>query len=439
MPTFFLTAAEHSGDALGAALIRALQRRYPDAVFVGVGGPRMAAAGCRLLANPVARSKMLVGAIFTEARYWYRLLREIRAEFRAIKPNVVVPIDSSAINLRIAGVARDEGLPVCYYVAPQVWASRPWRVKKIRRVVDTLCCILPFEEAYFRERGVNAVYVGHPMFDTPAETAETDPSRLEPPLPGATAPANIPAAPRSSTRRDRRQPEWWGHATFAGGGADDRGPKVAIFPGSRKQEIDGQMPPMLEIMSEIKGRFGKAHFVAVAPSEERAWQIRHHLRGANTPVDIRVGDASVVANGTNSPVSDAVIRWADLVLTKSGTTTLQVARHAKPMVVMYAAAWWKWHLFARWLITTRFIALVNILAGRELVPEYIPFYGSPLPVARECIDLLANADRRLRMAQDLHDLVAPLLPRGGALAADRVAAEVAKLSEPAAVPAPVKA
>jgi lipid-A-disaccharide synthase len=440
MPTFFLTAAEHSGDALGAALIVALRKRYPDAVFVGVGGPRMAAAGCRLLASPVSRSKMLVGALLTESRYWYKLLKQIRAELRAIKPNVVVPIDSSAINLRIARVARDEGLPVCYYVAPQVWASRPWRVKKIRRVVDTLCCILPFEEAYFRERGVNAVYVGHPMFDSPADTAETDPSRLDPPLPNIAAPPAPSEEPRGGGGRgaSRQLPGWWGNATFS----DEKGPKVAIFPGSRKQEIDGQMPPMLEIMSEIQGRFGRVNFVAVAPSEERAWQIRHHLRGANMPLDIRVGDAAAGANGTNSPVSDAVIRWADLVLTKSGTTTLQVARHHKPMVVMYAAAWWKWHLFARWLITTRFIALVNILAGRELVPEYIPFYGSPLPVARECIDLLANPERRLRMAQDLHDLVAPLLPRGGprgGLAADRVAAEVARLYEPAAVQAQAKA
>jgi lipid-A-disaccharide synthase len=439
MPTFFLTAAEHSGDALGAALIGALRRRYPEAQFVGVGGPRMAAAGCRLLANPMGRSKMLVGALVTEARYWYRLVKEIRSEIRAIKPNVVIPIDSSAINLRIAGVAREQGVAVCYYVAPQVWASRPWRVKKIRTRVDTLCCILPFEEAYFRERGVNAVYVGHPMFDVAADGPDTDPAHLDPPLPNPPAPTEPSTTPPNGRppRASRRLPDWWGNATFS----DERGPKIAIFPGSRKQEIDAHMPPMLEVMSEIKGRFGRVNFVAVAPSEERAWQIRHHLRDANTPVDIRVGrtaspDSAQGTSGTNSPVSDAVIRWADLVLTKSGTTTLQVARHHKPMVVLYRVAWWKWHLFAKFLITTRFITLVNILAGRELVPEFIPFYGSPLPIARQCIDLLANPDRRLRMAQDLQDLIAPLLPRGGILAADRVAAEVAKLCEPAAVAKP---
>jgi lipid-A-disaccharide synthase len=190
-----------------------------------------------------------------------------------------------------------------------------------------------------------------------------------------------------------------------------------VFPGSRRAEIKAHMPAMLEILSEIKGRYSQAAFVAVAPSEERAWQIRHHLRGANTPVDIRVG---------GSDNADAAIRWADLVLTKSGTATLQIARHHKPMVVLFSVKWSTWQ-FARLFITTRYIALVNILAGREVVPEFIPFYGSPLPVARECIALLADPRKRAEISRELAELVKPLDPHGGILAADRVAAEVAKL------------
>ncbi|MEI8197475.1 MAG: lipid-A-disaccharide synthase, partial [Phycisphaerae bacterium] len=166
-PVFFLSAAEHSGDALGAALIAALRRRYPAANFVGVGGPLMAAAGCQLLANPVDRSAMLIGAVFSQARYWYKLLKQIRRELVSLRPAVVVPIDSSAVNLRVAAIAKGQGIPVCYYVAPQLWASRPWRITKVKAYTDTLCCVLPFEESYFRRHGVNAVYVGHPMFDTP--------------------------------------------------------------------------------------------------------------------------------------------------------------------------------------------------------------------------------------------------------------------------------
>jgi len=145
----------------------------------------MASAGCRLLANPVKRSAMLVGAFVTESRYWWKLLRQIRGELTTLKPDVVIPIDSSAINLRIARIAKVGGLPVCYYVAPQVWASRPWRVKKIKECVDTLCCVLPFEEKYFQERGVNSVYVGHPMFDTPADVPSTRTF-----MPGCTRPAS---------------------------------------------------------------------------------------------------------------------------------------------------------------------------------------------------------------------------------------------------------
>jgi lipid-A-disaccharide synthase len=337
----------------------------------------MEAAGCKLLANPVKRSAMLVGALLTETRYWWKLLRQIRAELEKTKPAVVVPIDSSFINLRIAQAAKQLGFPVCYYVAPQVWASRPWRVKKIKTCVDTLCCILPFEEKYFQDRGVNAVYVGHPMFDVPVQE---DMAQLQPPLPG-----------------------------LASSGGD--GPRVAIFPGSRRAEINAHMPAMLRIMAHIKGRFGGVNFVAAAPSEERAWQIRHHLKTSNVAVDIRVGHG------------DALIQWADLVLTKSGTATLQVARQAKPMVVMFHVPWWQWNV-ARHLILTQHIALVNILAGRAVVPEFIPFYGSPRPVAEECVALLADADRRQHMMAQLQEVVAPLQPREGQLAADRVAQEV---------------
>jgi lipid-A-disaccharide synthase len=373
-PTFFLTAAEHSGDALGSALIAALRRRYPNARFVGVGGELMAAAGCQLLDNPVKRSAMLVGALFTEFWYWKKLLRRIHNEIATLHPDVVIPIDSSFINLRIAADAKRQGLPVCYYVAPQVWASRPWRIKKIKACVDTLCCVLPFEEKYFHDAGIHAVYVGHPMFDVPLEEESVP---LDPPLPIGE-------------------------------------PRVAIFPGSRRAEIDKHMTPMLKILAQIHGRFPRAAFVAAAPSEERAWQIRHHLRLANSHVDIRIGHA------------DALIRWADLVLVKSGTATLQVARQAKPMVVLFSVPRYQWAV-ARHFILTPHIALVNILAGREIVPEFIPFHGNPTPVARECLKLLTKESLRGTMIEELRAVVAPLQPRAGKRAADRVADEVQRL------------
>jgi lipid-A-disaccharide synthase len=172
---------------------------------------------------------MLAGALLTESRYWWKLLKQIRQEMAAVRPDVVVPIDSSFINLRIAAAAKKQGFPVCYYVAPQVWASRPWRVRKIRKCVDTLCCMFPFEEKYFQLRGVHAVYVGHPMFDAPPRSGD-----VTPPLPAG-------------------------------------GPKVALFPGSRKAEIGKHMAPMLAVSAEIRRQFPGAAFVAVAPSDGPTW------------------------------------------------------------------------------------------------------------------------------------------------------------------------
>jgi lipid-A-disaccharide synthase len=340
----------------------------------------MEAAGCKLLANPVKRSAMLAGAVFTQSFKWWKLLRLIRrhlsgsADVAGRKPDVVIPIDSSFINLRIAAAAKEEGLKVCYYVAPQLWASRPGRIAKIKASVDTLCCVLPFEEKYFGERGVRAIYVGHPMFDVPV---------------GSGGETNLPRTPGA-------------------------GPNIAIFPGSRKAEIKGHMPAMLTVLQQIKGKHPRARFVAAAPSEERAWQIRHHLRAGNLPVEIKVGDG------------DAVIGWADLVLCKSGTTTLQVARQAKPMVVIFAVARWQW-VIARHLIHTKYFALVNILVDREVVKEFVPYFGRPGLVAKACLDLLNFPDLRARQEEDLRAVTAPLMPREGVLASDRVADEVTKL------------
>ncbi len=321
--------------------------------------------------------------VFTGFRYWWKLLRRIRAALAAEPPAVVIPIDSSFVNLRIAAIAKKLALPVCYYVAPQVWASRPWRVKKIARCVDTLCCMLPFEERYFNDRRVHAVYVGHPMFDlmpdAPVGSRESDSHPLDPPLP------------------------------------DSAGPHVAVFPGSRRAEIQKHMPVMLEILTEIRGRFPGAHFVAAAPSDERAWQIRRHLRSSNLPVEIRAAK------------TDAILRWADLAIIKSGTTVLQVARHNKPMVVMFSVPRWQW-MIGRRLILTRHVAMINILAGREIVPEFVPI-PSPLKVARVCIDLLSRPELRAVMQRDMAAVIKTLLPRDGIPATDRVADEVAKLGE----------
>ena len=206
---------------------------------------------------------------------------------------------------------------------------------------------------------------------------------------------------------------WWVGAGRPRTGA----PRVAVFPGSRRAEIDGHMPAMLEVLSEIKGRFAAGE-LSSRPRPRRNGRGRYAI----------ICGGPILRWTSEWRHADAIIRWADLVLIKSGTGTMQVARHGKPMVVMYAVPWWQWQ-FARHFIHTRYISIVNILAGRELVPEFIPFHGSPLPVARACIELLTRGDLRSKMSRELEQLMAVMAPAKGKLAAERVAEEVVKLMQ----------
>lgn len=353
----------------------------------------MAAAGCQLLADPTKNSAMLLGAL-SQVGFWMKLLKQMEADIRQHAPAVVIPIDSPPVNIRVSRLAHRLGIPVCYYVAPQLWAWAPWRVSKLIGVVDTLCCVLPFEENYFRQRHVHAVYVGHPLFDSAAPLAAEQ-------LPAS--PASRPQVSRSSiTREDSPLPS----API----------KLALLPGSRRAEVQGNLPPMLDVVRQVRGRLSQAAFAIAAADDSRAWQIRTVLRAKGEVADVRTG------------MTDAIIDWADVVLTVSGTATLQVASRHKPMVVMYALAAWKWKLVGQFLVQSRYLSLVNILADRELVPEFMPFYGSSRPLAQKVLQLLENADQRAAMARELRDLTGPMHEFSHQMPASRrVALEAARL------------
>jgi lipid-A-disaccharide synthase len=359
-------------------LIQALRGEFPKARFIGIGGSKMVKAGCKIFADPTKNSAMLVGAV-AQAGYWLSLLARLKTELSHDRPDVIIPIDSPTVNLRIARLGKRLSIPICYYVAPQLWAWAPWRIKTVRANVDTLCCVLPFEQHYFGHQGVHTVYVGHPLFDRTGNGVDMDPEALKPPLPKAAL-------------------------------------RMAILPGSRKAEIAANLPPMLEAFLSVRGKFPGIAAVAAAADEDRAWQIRNFLPRYGAKMDVRTG------------ATDAIIRWADLVLTCSGTATLQIASHHKPMIVLYRVAWWKWNLVGRFLIQSKFLCLVNILADRALVPEFMPFYGPVQPVIDASVDLLSHPEKREAMSHDLAALTAPMAALSDQMpAARRVALEVARL------------
>src|SRR4051812_22269450 len=234
----FITAFEASGDQHAAELIRALKQLDPAIEIEALGGSKMAAAGATLLEETVGRAAMgWRGALRAiEASRW---MKRIAAHYRQRKPDLHVCVDSSAINLPFAKLAKTKfGLPVLYYIAPQLWASRERRVKKVRAFVDRLACIFPFEERYFRGHGVNATFVGHPLFDE---------------LP---VQRSISAQPRFPAVA----------------------PVIGIIPGSRRAEVKQNLPHLIEVIDGILRELPEASFLIPTTSASHA-MVHDMLRG----------------------------------------------------------------------------------------------------------------------------------------------------------------
>jgi len=268
-----------------------------------------------------------------------------------------VPIDSPALNWHVAKAAHRLGAPVMYYVAPQVWAWAQWRVKKLRRLTDRVACILPFEEAYLQQRGVKARFVGHPLFDhltpRPAE------------LPDLTAAAE--------------SGKW----------------RVALLPGSRPAEIAAHAPAMVAVAQAIKQRWPEATCTFTAPDETAGERI-----GAVTAGQ---GDVEVVTGRTAD-----VLAGSHFAVAASGTVTLEVAHYGVPAVIVYRVGWWSYNLVGWWLVRTKRMSLVNILAGREIVPELMPWYGSSSKLVQATLEMMDDPARLAQARRDLLEVTAPL-------------------------------
>ena len=349
--TIFLSAAEASGDEHAARLIVALRAAAGEAEFVGVGGAKMAAAGCRILVDLTAKASMLVGGPLLRLGYYVRMVRRLQRAVREIRPDVVVPVDSPALNWHLAGTARKLGIPVVYYIAPQVWAWAPWRARKLARLTDRVACILPFEQRYLWDRGIRATYVGSPVF-------EGLPDR----------PAELPDIA-----------EAWSEGKW----------RVAMVPGSRPGEIRGHMPALLATAEAISRRWPAARCTFTAHNEASAELIRKLARGAD--IDIAVGR------------THEILSQSHFAVTKSGTVTLEAAYYGVPMVVFYrtgrllgAAA-----RIGRWAVTTPSFSLVNILAGRRIVPELMPWHGKTDVLRSMVLEVMADYGYLFQARSDL--------------------------------------
>lgn len=363
MATILIVAGETSGDIHGANLARALKELDPSVRLVGAGGAHMRAAGVEILHDPTAHASIgIVEAIKNLHRY-AKLYRLLQSALRTFKPDVAVLIDSPDFNLPFAARAKDHGVPVVYYIGPQLWAWRSGRVKTVRKVVRKMLVILPFEEKFYRDAGVDVAYVGNPLLD------------------------HEKSVDRDAVRRSFGSP-----ATLIG-----------LLPGSRRKQFRSLFPVFRDAAALIAKEVPGAKFVvAAAPAVDPEPAI---AAGFTTVVD-------------RTP---EVMAASDLLLIASGTATLEAGMYGTPMIVSYKLnPLTAYTLGPLVRMNIKDFALVNIVAGRRLVPEYYQARAKPGLIAAEALDLLKTG----RLAALRADLAEIRLKMGRPGASRRAAEEV---------------
>lgn len=360
----YVLAGEHSGDALGARLISALRARDPDLGFAGVGGPRMAAQGLKSLFPMQDLAMMGLLEVLPNLRRLRRRLAEAAADIAGKSPDVVVTIDSPDFMLRLLRAVEPLGIRRAHYVAPQVWAWREGRVRHFRGRWDRLLCLLPFEPGFFARHGLSARFVGHPVLESGADRGNAGQFRTRH---GILPEARI----------------------------------VVLMPGSRSTEVRHLLPVYGKALDLLRDRLPNLKPVLpVAAAVET--EVRHAAAG--WPVQpLIVSDADVKHDAFAA---------AEAALTKSGTSTLELALAGVPMAVTYRVGWLN-AAAARRLIQVPHVAMVNLLAGRQLVPELLQERCTPDQLADALEALLARRGLAEEQVRGFKEVLASLCPMGG--------------------------
>jgi lipid-A-disaccharide synthase len=368
----FISAGEVSGDQHAASLLLELRRLCPDLDAWGVGGHRLAAAGQRQSAGIEQLSLVGITEVLPRVGSILALLRRLKGELARRRPAVVLLVDAPDFNLRLAGAAHALGLRVVYFITPQVWAWRRSRLRDIRRTVDLALCILPFEEAFFREAGVRSEYVGHPLLDLVR-----------------------PSAPIAHLRTDL--------------GLDPTRPVVALLPGSRRSEVRALLPALQGAARLLARRTPPPQFEVPAASP------------AVRPLLAPLGSHPLETRIVEGRAWDCLAA-ADAAVVASGTATLETALIGTPFVAVYRISAVSYAI-ARRLVRVPWASLPNLLLGEPAVPELLQRECRPETIAAEIGRLLDDPAAAIRLREKCGKVKALLGPGG---AAARAAAAVAR-------------
>ena len=373
MTRLLLSCGEASGDLYAGALVEALRRREPDIDVFGLGGERFAAAGGRLIADFHGMSVTGLAEALSVIPRSIATLRKLTKAARQYKPHALVVIDYPDFNFRLMRFVKKQGIPVVYYISPQLWAWRPGRIKLMKRSVDRVLPIFPFEEDLYKRHGIDVRFVGHPLIDLakPRLTREAFLQKLN---------------------------------------LDPRKPVLALLPGSRKNELERLAAVIAKAVPAIAAQVPGLQFVvARAPNLNDGLFEPFGLSG----VTIRIADVQ----------TDDVLNACDAVVTASGTATVQSALHGKPMVVLYKLSPATYRL-GRGLARVDMYAMVNLIAGRRIVVELIQEDCTPAAVTSEAVRILTDRPYRDGMIAALDDVRRQL---GGPGASDRAAQAILEM------------
>lgn len=365
-----ILAGEPSGDIHGGHLCRELKNISPGIQLFGMGGPKMEEAGFEVVHRIGDTGVVGFWEVYKELGKYWKIFKKMVAVMEERRPDAVILIDYPGFNIRFARKAHQLGIKVYYYISPQLWAWGQWRIKKIRRYVDKMLVIFPFEKEFYNSHGIEAEFIGHPLIGT----------------------LNL----------DLSKEECQKHLGITSS------PVIGLLPGSRRGEIKKILPILIETAKILQEKIPEAKFILPIASIELRPLIEDQLK--QTSVKIRTREGS----------GKEIIVASDLLILASGTVTLEASVYLTPMIIVYKISFFSW-LMGKILIKIPFIGLVNIVRGQKIIPEFIQYQARPEAVAQAGLEILTQPEIRERMIGELK-IVRDKLGRPGA--ATRAAAVI---------------
>lgn len=358
-----IVAGEASADLHGSNLVRAMKRLDPAISFYGIGGKHMEEAEVKILIPASDMAVVGLTEVFSKIHKIAKARRKLKSLLKNNRPDLFIPIDYPGFNIHMAGLAKRYNVPVLYYISPQVWAWRTGRVKKIAKRVDRMAVILPFEEEFYRERGIDVEYVGHPLLDSIPQ----DLDRVE-----------------IIRKLD----------------LENAYPVLGVLPGSRNEEIRNHLPVMIKAIEILSSRYPHLRCLLPLAPTIAPDLVQSFLKQSST--EINISQSSFYET----------LKACDLALVASGTATVETAIMGVPMVLVYRASpitsW-----VAKRVIKVPFIGLVNLVAGERVIPELIQYDVTPDRLAHEALEILEGGQKRENMIEKL-GIVRERLGSGGA-------------------------